>query len=97
MLLHAQHPMIENPEYEDDAEVYLLAPIKYAGFEIWQVKAGTVFDNILLTDDLAYARKFAEDTWGAAKAAEKEMFDAVQAEEDLARGEAAKQVGCCWH
>ena len=91
--LHAQHPMIENPEYEEDAEVYLLAPIKFAGFEIWQVKAGTIFDNILLTDDLAYARKLAEDTWGASKAAEQEMFDAVQAKEDAARKEAADKVG----
>ena len=32
-----------------------------------QVKAGTIFDNILVTDDLAHALKFAEDTWGAMK------------------------------
>jgi len=29
-----------------------------------QVKAGTIFNNILVTDDLDYALKFAEDTLG---------------------------------
>lgn len=30
-----------------------------------QVKAGSVFDNILICDDPEYARKAAEETWGA--------------------------------
>lgn len=41
------------------------------------MKAGSIFDNILLTDDLATAKKFAEDTWGKLKEAEKKMFDTV--------------------
>eukprot|EP00976_Prorocentrum_cordatum_P069251 1179467-Prorocentrum_minimum.AAC.6 len=53
------------------------------------VKAGTIFDNILVTDDAEYARQFAEDTWGASKEGEgkmKEAADAIQkAEEDAAR------------
>lgn len=84
--------MIDNPEYEDDGELYVLPPLKFAGFEIWQVKAGTIFDNILLTDDLAEARAFADATWGASKAAEQAMYDAVQAEEDRARKEAADKA-----
>lgn len=42
-----------------------------------QVKAGSIFDNILLTDSFATAKKFAEDTWGKLKEAEKKMFDTV--------------------
>ena len=30
-----------------------------------QVKAGSVFDNILICDDPEYARKVVEETWGA--------------------------------
>jgi len=30
-----------------------------------QVKAGSVFDNILICDDPEYARNVVEETWGA--------------------------------
>ena len=30
----------------------LLCVAAHLGFEVWQVKAGTVFDNILITDNL---------------------------------------------
>ncbi len=32
-----------------------------------QVKAGSIFDNILITDDPDYAKSFAEETWGKNK------------------------------
>ena len=32
-----------------------------------QVKAGSVFDNILVCDDPEYARKVAKETWGQNK------------------------------
>lgn len=51
-----------------------------------QVKSGSVFDNILLTDDFAAARKFAEDTWAKLKEAEKSMFDKVSEVSALRRG-----------
>mmetsp|Transcript_28234 Transcript_28234/g.96177 ORF Transcript_28234/g.96177 Transcript_28234/m.96177 type:complete len:416 (-) Transcript_28234:76-1323(-) len=73
-------PDIENPKYEADPELYAYKDIRYVGFELWQVKAGSIFDNILVTDDEEYAKKFAEDTWGASKAGEKEMFDKIDAE-----------------
>lgn len=71
-------PLIDNPDFVDDKELYKLPPIKYVGFELWQVKAGTIFDNILLTDSLAEAMTLAQDTWGKSKDAEKEMFAAVK-------------------
>ncbi|EIE21635.1 calreticulin 2, calcium-binding protein [Coccomyxa subellipsoidea C-169] len=82
-----EHPLIDNPEFEDDEEVYLLPPLKFVGFELWQVKSGTIFDNILVTDDVEYAARFAEETWGASKDKEKEMLDAVRAEEEKKRKE----------
>jgi calreticulin len=49
--------------------------LRHVGFELWQVKAGTIFDNILVTDDPAYASKFAQETWGAMKDGEKAMME----------------------
>merc|ERR1719394_381987 len=46
-----EHPQIDNPDYVPVENVYKRTPIEYIGMEIWQVKAGTVFDNMLLTDD----------------------------------------------
>lgn len=42
-----------------------------------QVKAGSIFDNIIVTDNFAAAKKFAEDTWSKLKEAEKKMFDSI--------------------
>jgi len=36
--------------------------LKYVGIEIWQVKAGTIFDNIVVTDSIEEANKAAEVT-----------------------------------
>jgi len=66
------HPMIPNPDYVEDNNLYLYEDNKFVGFEIWQVKAGTIFDNIIVTDDAAEAEKFAEMT-KATQAGEKKM------------------------
>jgi len=66
------HPVIANPDYTDDDNLYLFEDNKFVGFEIWQVKAGTIFDNIIITDDSAEAEKFAELT-RATQEGEKKM------------------------
>eukprot|EP00252_Welwitschia_mirabilis_P014756 TRINITY_DN3269_c0_g1_i1.p1 TRINITY_DN3269_c0_g1~~TRINITY_DN3269_c0_g1_i1.p1 ORF type:complete len:429 (-),score=84.28 TRINITY_DN3269_c0_g1_i1:193-1479(-) len=71
-------PWIDNPEFEDDPDLYVFKPIKYVGIEVWQVKSGTVFDNILICDDPEYARKFAEETWGSNRVSEKEAFEEAE-------------------
>ncbi|GJM92311.1 hypothetical protein PR202_ga08773 [Eleusine coracana subsp. coracana] len=73
-------PWIDNPEFEDDPDLYVLKPLKYIGIEVWQVKAGSVFDNILICDDPEYARQVVEETWGANKEAEKEAFEEAEKE-----------------
>merc|ERR1712217_741685 len=50
---------IANPEYEDDDTVYKFADFGYIGMDLWQVKGGTIFDNIIITDDKAEADTFA--------------------------------------
>merc|ERR1719504_251800 len=44
---------IANPEYEDDNEVYKYPDFGFIGFDLWQVKGGTIFDNVLVCDDKA--------------------------------------------
>jgi calreticulin len=79
------HPMIANPDYVDDDTLYRFTDNKYLGIEIWQVKAGTIFDNFLVTDDISEANKFAELT-KATQAGEKKMFEKEE-EERKAREE----------
>ncbi|XP_019168443.1 PREDICTED: calreticulin-3-like [Ipomoea nil] len=70
-------PWIDNPEFEDDPDIYVLKPIKYVGIEVWQVKAGSVFDNILICDDPQYAKQVVEEVW-AHREAEKEAFEEAE-------------------
>merc|ERR1711985_139270 len=46
---------IDNPEYVDDDAVYKFADFGFIGFDLWQVKAETIFDNIIICDDKAEA------------------------------------------
>merc|ERR1712086_1139486 len=50
---------IANPEFEDDKAVYSFPDFGFIGFDLWQVKGGTIFDNVIVTDDVAEADKFA--------------------------------------
>merc|ERR1719316_1273613 len=50
---------IDNPEYEDDNEIYAYADFGFIGFDLWQVKGGSIFDNVIICDDKADADKFA--------------------------------------
>uniref|UniRef100_A0A804UCX5 Calreticulin n=1 Tax=Zea mays TaxID=4577 RepID=A0A804UCX5_MAIZE len=82
-------PMIDNPDFKDDPYIYAFDSLKYIGIELWQVKSGTLFDNIIITDDPALAKTFAEETWGKHKEAEKAAFDEAEKkkeEEDAAKG-----------
>jgi calreticulin len=74
-------PDIDNPDFKDDPKLHVQKDVKYIGFELWQVKAGSIFDNIIVADDFAAAKKFAEDTWSKLKEAEKKMFDSISEEE----------------
>merc|ERR1712107_722905 len=49
---------IANPEYKDDDSLYKYADFGFLGFDLWQVKGGTIFDNIILTDDKSEADAF---------------------------------------
>jgi len=69
------HPEISNPDYVEDKEVYAFPSLGYVGFELWQVKSGSIFDNIIVTDDVKESEEFLAKTYTSGKDAEKSMFD----------------------
>jgi calreticulin len=80
------HPLIDNPEYFDDPNIYAYEH-GFVGIEIWQVKSGTVFDNILVTDSVDEARAFADGYFKTLQEGEKAK---KEEDEKVAREEAAK-------
>ena len=88
------HPMIPNPEYNADDAKDLGKYDEFCklGFDLWQVKAGTIFDNLLITDDPAVAKKAGEDLWAVTKEAEKKMKDEQDEEEKKKAEEEAKNA-----
>merc|ERR1711935_325163 len=89
------HPEIANPEFEDDLNMYSYASHAYVGFDLWQVKAGTIFDNIIVTDDPAEAEALLAETYTKNIAGEKKMFEeaeaAKKAEEEAAKKKADEE------
>ncbi|GMN62705.1 hypothetical protein TIFTF001_031787 [Ficus carica] len=84
-------PWIDNPEFEDDPDLYVLKPIKYVGIEVWQVKAGSIFDNILICDDPQYAKQVVEEVF-AHREAEKEAFEEAEKERRAHEEEEARRA-----
>merc|ERR1711924_171057 len=82
---------IANPAYVDDDSVYKYSDFGFIGFDLWQVKGGTIFDNIIITDDAAEADGFAQK-WKALseveKAKKKEEDDSKKEEEKKKEDEA---------
>eukprot|EP00457_Paulinella_chromatophora_P009483 gb/GEZN01009550.1/.p1 GENE.gb/GEZN01009550.1/~~gb/GEZN01009550.1/.p1 ORF type:complete len:307 (+),score=36.18 gb/GEZN01009550.1/:195-1115(+) len=68
-------------------------PVHYVGFDLWQVKAGSTFDNILISDDFEEARQFAlthfteED-----RAKESSAYEAFDEERRLEQQRLQKEV-----
>merc|ERR1712061_643110 len=75
---------IANPEYEDDDALYKYADFGFIGFDLWQVKGGTIFDNVIVTDDKAEADAFAKkwkDLSEVEKSKKKEEDDSKKADD----------------
>jgi len=89
------HPQIPNPDYKEDKGLYLYKSFGGVGIDIWQVKSGTIFDNIWIGFDVAEADKYVEDVFKPMAAAEKAAFDKAEEvrkeEEKKERDEREKQ------
>jgi len=86
------HPEIPNPEYVEDPNLYRYSDIGAIAVDIWQVKSGTIFDNIFISDSITEAEAFLAETYTKGKDAEKALFDSIQKakkeEEEAARKKA---------
>merc|ERR1719382_389872 len=81
---HWEAKKISNPEYEDDDSVYKYDDFGFIGFDLWQVKGGTIFDNIIITDDKSEADAFLQkwkDLSAVEKAEKKKEEEAKKAED----------------
>ena len=79
------HPEIPNPDYIEAKDVYKRGPVGYIGVEVWQVKAGTVFNDFILTDSIDEADTFLNDrkmNQDDEKAAKEAYEDAKKPKED---------------
>lgn len=82
--------MIPNPEYkEEEVDVYTIGGI---GFDIWQVKAGTIFDNVMIADDLQDALAEAQKILSDQVKAETEKKVVEDKEEQKAAEEARERM-----
>jgi len=70
-----EHPTVANPLYAPDTYAKYDA-LGYVGFELWTVNAGSVFDNVLVTDDKEYAKKMSAETFEKIVEGEKEAKEA---------------------
>jgi len=76
------HPQIDNPAYKPDSSIYEFGSFGAVGLEVWQVKSGTIFDNILVTDSIEEAaadrEKYAarKDTEASLEKVERDKKDA---------------------
>merc|ERR1712187_517606 len=84
---------IANPEYEEDDMLYKYDDFGFLGFDLWQVKGGTIFDNVIITDDKAEADAFAKK-WkdlSEVETAAKKADDQAKKAEDSKKEEAADE------
>jgi len=68
---------IPNPDYHEDRNVAKYKDFSAVGIDVWQVKAGTIFDDILITDSVDEAEKAREIVLNKMKK-EKEHFEKAE-------------------
>jgi hypothetical protein len=63
---------VANKDYEAGVQLAAYDSF-YVGFELWIVNNGTIFDNILVTDDLSYAEAQGKKLWLPTSEGEKDV------------------------
>jgi len=70
---------IANPDYKPDDKLHLTRkPLAAVGIDVWQVKSGSVFDNIIIGDNLEEVNAIIDKTWKATRDAEKAALEAKE-------------------
>merc|ERR1712130_18096 len=93
-----KHPQIPDPEWEEVKDPQKRKPINFVAFDLWQVKSGTLFSNLLVTDneEEAEAARWSKDDFSKEKE-NKEAYDKAQSggdeeeeDEDEEEGDSAE-------
>jgi len=63
---------VANKDFEEGVQLAAY-DAAYVGFELWVVNNGTIFDNILVTDDIEYAKAQGEKLWRPTSKGEKDV------------------------
>jgi len=84
------HPLIPNPDFKEDPNLYLYEDNAFVGFELWQVKAGSIFDNILITDSVETAST-RRDEIKVSQEGEKKMHEKHEEEKKAREDEERKK------
>merc|ERR1712188_104310 len=66
---------IPDTDYEEGVQLAAYDS-SMVGFELWIVNNGTIFDNILVTDDIEYAKEQGKKLWEPTSKGEKEKKEA---------------------
>lgn len=82
---------IDNPDYVEVTDAGVYEDLGGVGIEVWQVKAGTIWDNIIITDSEEEAAEFRKATFDGAVDAEKEMKEAADKAAEEAEAEEADE------
>ena len=78
-------PLIPNPDFVDDDTIYQ-RKIGGLGIEIWQVEAGSVFNNFLVAvgdEAVEEAKQYAENNWRQYLESEREAREALETSEEV--------------
>jgi calreticulin len=82
-------PKIRNPNFTDIIDRKSSIHIRYVGIDVWQVTAGSIFDNIFITDNEAEFEAFYNATWKRQRTKEQPTY--FEDEEEKAREKARKE------
>eukprot|EP01012_Entosiphon_sulcatum_P044028 TRINITY_DN58534_c0_g1_i1.p1 TRINITY_DN58534_c0_g1~~TRINITY_DN58534_c0_g1_i1.p1 ORF type:complete len:394 (-),score=120.00 TRINITY_DN58534_c0_g1_i1:42-1223(-) len=81
---------IPNPEYVEDDQLYAYEDFGAVGIDVWQVKSGSIFDNIIVTDSIAEAKELFDATFAKSKDAERKAHDKQEEEKRKKDEESSK-------
>ncbi|XP_034825198.1 calnexin-like [Maniola hyperantus] len=59
---------IPNPHFFNDEHPFRMTPIHAVGFELWSMSPQLLFDNLIVTDDVAVAEQWAAQTYALKRA-----------------------------
>merc|ERR1711937_481892 len=83
---------IANPAFVDDQTIGQYGSFGWVGIDVWQVKSGTIFDNLLITDDVETAKAAADKLKPFQEGEKKVEEDKAKEEKKDDKNEDAKEL-----